>query len=617
MKNIIVLFALVLSQLFQLNAQEFNTSTVAKVGNLTITGKEFLERYEMTPGLNRHRKSTTESQKIEFLFSLIAEKLWALEAQKLNLDTTEVINFSTLAFEKMFVRDAFFNKEVKEKIIITNDEIAEGLRRNNSKLYVKFLFSTDQEEIYNLHSLLLSGIPFDTILAESPEKEEQLEPIEVVFGQMDEAVEELIYQLNINEFTKPILTPDGWYIFYLINKSQEILSGANAREDAEKNVRKIIEARRLIEFQKEFFEIFFKDKKVDINPELFEILAKNISSLFEYKKKNFFIKDGDLINLEPADVIKMEEVFGDNLLSKSFIQFNENSISFKEYLRNLIFDGYNATNYKLNFIRASLDNRIRRDIEKELIYREGIIRGYNNLPEVKNEVQTWRLNYLFNALKDKFKDSVQVSNDEVYNYYVDNNQPESYPMLVNIIEILVNNLEMVESVFADLKSGVEFDDLAKKYNTREWTKNKNGEYGLFPISQHGEIGNIASTMNVGEIYGPLKLKEGYSIFKLIDKQDEKTIPPKPFEKFKDQYKQELTYKKLYGKITEYTYKLALKYGVDIDVNTLEKIGVTNLPSFGIRYLGFGGKITAVPLIAPNVDWAEKWIKHQQQIQVNP
>lgn len=617
MKNIIVLFALVLSQLFQLNAQEFNTSNVAKVGNLTITGKEFLERYEMTPGLNRHRKSTTESQKIEFLFSLIAEKLWALEAQKLNLDTTEVINFSTLAFEKMFVRDAFFNKEVKEKIIITNDEIAEGLRRNNSKLYVKFLFSTDQEEIYNLHALLSSGIPFDTILAESPEKDEQLEPIEIVFGQMDESVEELIYQLNINEFTKPILTPDGWYIFYLINKSQEILSGANAREDAEKNVRKIIEARRLIEFQKEFFEKFFKDKKVDINPELFEILAKNISSLFEYKKKNFFIKDGDLINLEPADVIKMEEVFGDNLLSKSFILFYENSISFKEYLRNLIFDGYNATNYKLNFIRASLDNRIRRDIEKELIYREGIIRGYNNLPEVKNEVQTWRLNYLFNALKDKFKDSVQVSNDEVYNYYVANNQPESYPMLVNIIEILVNNLEMVESVFAELKSGVEFEDLAKKYNTREWTKNKNGEYRLFPISQHGEIGKIASTMNVGEIYGPLKLKEGYSIFKLIDKQDEKIIPPKPFEKFKDQYKQELTYKKLYSKITEYTYQLALKYGVDIDVNTLEKIGVTNLPSFGIRYLGFGGKITAVPLIAPNVDWAEKWIKHQKQIQVNP
>lgn len=617
MNKFSIVLILISTAFFSLKSQTFNTEKVAKVGNLTISGDEFLERYEMTPGMNRHRKSTTESQKIEFLFSLIAEKLWALEAQSLNLDTTQVIRFSTLAFEKMFVRDAFFNKEIREKIVITNDEIAEGLRRNNNKLYVKFLFSTDQEEIYNLFNLLNSGIPFDSILVESPEKEEQIEPITIVFGQMDEAVEDLLYKLNINEFTNPILTPDGWYIFFLINKSEEILSGNNAREDAEKNVKKTIEARRLIEYQKDFFLDFFKNKKVDINPELFEILAKNISSLFEYKKKNFFIKDGDLINLEPADVLKMEEVFGENLLKKPFILIEENPISFKDYLRTLIFDGYNSSDYKINFIRASLDNRIRRDIEKELIYREGIIRGYNNLPEVKNEVQTWRLNYLFNALKDKFKDSVQVSNDEVYNYYLENNHPESYPMLVNIIEILVNNLEMVESVFAELKTGVEFEDLAKKYNTREWTKNKNGEYGLFPISQHGEIGKIASTMNVGEIYGPLKLKEGYSIFKLVDKQEEKIIPPKPFEKFEEQYKQELTYRKLYSKITEYTYQLAIKYGVNINVESLENIKVTNLPSFGIRYLGFGGKMTAVPILAPNVDWAEKWIKHQQQMQVNP
>ena len=60
--------------------------------------------------------------------------------------------------------------------------------------------------------------------------------------------------------------------------------------------------------------------------------------------------------------------------------------------------------------------------------------------------------------------------------------------------------------------------------------NVNGQKNLtenmvyFPITEHGEIGRIASTMNVGDIYGPLELKEGYSIFKLIDKQEQKIIP---------------------------------------------------------------------------------------------
>lgn len=600
-----------------IQGQSFMDNSVARVGNISISDKEFLERYEMTPGINRHRKSTVESQKIEFLFSLVAEKLWSLEALSRRMDTTEVIKFTTNAFEKMFIRDALFKKEIQEKIVVSENELSVGLKRNSSKLYVRFLFSYDIEEINNLHKLLQNGVPFDSILIESPEYEEQITPVEIVFGQMDESVEEILFNLKINDFTRPVLTPDGWYIFYLVNKSEEILAGSNDREDAIKTVRKTLEARKLIEQQKIFYAEFFRDKKVDIDPELFEILAKNVSSLFEYKKKNLFIKDGDLINLEPADVLKMEEVFGEKLLSKTFIMLDEDPISFKEYLRSLIFDGYNSTEYKINYIRASLDNRIRRDVEKELLSREGKERGYGNLPEVRNEVEMWRQNYLFQILKDGFRDSVEVSEEEVYNFYLKNNQPEFYPMLVNIIEILTDSIEIVENIFNELNTGLDFKDLAKKYNKREWSKKNNGEYGLFPITQHGDIGRIAATMNVGDVYGPLKLKEGYSIFKLIDKQDEKIIPPKPFEKFKDQYKQDLTYQKLYKKMTDFTYGLAVKYGVSLNLGNLEQIKVTSLPSFGMRFLGFGGKMTAVPIIAPNVEWAEQWIKNQQQPQVIP
>jgi parvulin-like peptidyl-prolyl isomerase len=617
MKQIFIIIYFLLSFTLELYSQNFIDKNVARVGNLTIDDREFLERYEMTPGLNRHRKSTVESQKIEFLFSLIAEKLWALEALSRNMDTTEVIKFTTSAFEKMFVRDALFKKEIQEKIVITDNELAVGLKINSSKLYVRYLFSYDNQEMNNLYKLLQNGIPFDSILIESPEYDEQTTPVEIVFGQMDESVEEMLFNLKVSEFTKPVLTPDGWYIFYLVNKSEEILAGSNAREDAIKNVRKTLEARKLIEQQKIFYANFFKNKKIEINPELFETLAQNVSSLFEYKKKNFFIKDGDLISLEPADVLKMEVVFGEKLLSKPFILLDEDPVSFKEYLRLLIFDGYNLTDYKLNYIRASLDNRIRRDVEKELLSREGKLRGYENLPEVRNEVEMWKQNYLFQILKDSFKDSIKVTDEEIYDFYLKNNQPETYPMLVNIIEILTDSMEIVESIFSDLNSGADFKDLAKKYNKREWTKKNNCEYGLFPITQHGEIGRIAATMNVGDVYGPLKLKEGYSIFKLIDKKDEIIIPAKPFEKFKSEYKKDLTFEKLYKKITDFTYGLAVKFSVNINLDVLEQIQVTSLPSFGMRFLGFGGKMIAVPLISPNVDWAEQWIKNQQQPQVIP
>ena len=453
----------------------------------------------------------------------------------------------------MFVRDALFKKEIQEKSIASDQEVLEGLNKSTSKLYVNFLFSNDLEEINFLFKLLNEGIPFDSILAESVEKDEQLSPIEVVFGQMDESLEETLFNLKIGEFTQPILTSDGWYIFKLVNRSEQLMDGNVSKEDAAKTVRKTLEARKLIANQKEFYADFFRDKQVDINPELFEMLAKNISTLFEYKKKNFQLKENELMNLETPDILKMEEVFGDKLLSSNFILFDKDPISFGKYLRMLVFDGYNASDYKLNFIRASLDTRVRRDIEKELLFREGKNRGYDDLPEVKKEVETWRKHYLFQALKAQYSDSVQVSEDEVYRYYQRNHKPEWIPMQVNIIEILTDSLEIVQKIFNDLNDGKDFKEICNRYNKREWTKKSNGEYGLFPVTENGEIGRIASTMNIGDIYGPLELKEGYSIFKLIDKQEQKLIPEQPYEKVKDKYRQDLTYQKLYKKMTDFTY----------------------------------------------------------------
>jgi len=75
-------------------SQELNDKTVATIGTKTIKEIEFLERYEFSPGLSRNKKSETGSSKLEFLYTLIAEKLFAQESAALGLDTIEVLKFS-------------------------------------------------------------------------------------------------------------------------------------------------------------------------------------------------------------------------------------------------------------------------------------------------------------------------------------------------------------------------------------------------------------------------------------------------------------------------------------------------------------------------------------------
>lgn len=592
--------------------QSLNQPYVARVGSKLVSDSEFLERYELTPGFKRHIKQNDDSNKLEFLFTLIAEKLFALEAKNLRLDTTEVIQFSRKAFERMFVRDKLFQEEIRKKISVSEKELMEATIKNNSKLYVNFLFSEDKNEIEQLYNYLKQGIPFDSILVESPEYEEQKEPIEVLFGQMDETIEDSLYKLKVGQFTKPMLTPDGWYIFKLVNKSQNFFLTDEDKDNAKKTVARVVENRKLIKRQKEFYAEYLRNKKVDVDPQLFELLAQKISAIFEYKRKNFTYKENQPTYLDAYDVMKIENEIGEEKLSIPFVKFDNEPITFKEFIRTLAFDGFNSKEFKINYIRASLDFQTKRFIEHELFYREGLKRGYNKLPEVQNEVERWLDNYLFQMLQNQIVDSIQVSDEELRDYYEMMNQPKEFPTVVNIIEVLTDDLSIVDTVLNELKKGTDIRLLAAKYSIRDFTKGRNGEFGKFPVTSYGEIGKIAATMQVGDIYGPLKVPDGYSIFKLIEKDTAYVEKPKTFEQVKEQYRQDLAFKKAQMKLNDYTYNLALKYNVELNIPELDKIQVTRLPSFGIRNLGFGGKITAVPILAPNVEWAYRWIQQQNK-----
>lgn len=593
-------------------AQSFNQPYVARVGSKIISDSEFLERYEFTPGFKRHLKQMDDSNKLEFLFTLIAEKLFALEAKNLMLDTTEVIKFSKRTFERMFVRDKLFQEEIRNKISVSDKELLEATIKNNSKLYVNFLFSKDKNEIEQLYNYLTEGVSFDTILAESPEYEEQKEPIEVLFGQMEETIEDSLYKLKIGQFTKPILTPDGWYIFKLVNKSQNFFLTEEDKENAKKTISRIIENRKLIKRQKEFYAEYFKNKKVEVDPKLFELLAQKISSIFEFKRNNFTYQENQPTYFDAYDVLEIENQVGEEKLSAQFVKLDKEPITFKEFIRTLAFDGFNSKEYKINFIRAALDFQTKRFIEHELFYREGLKRGFNKLPEVKNEVERWLDNYLFQMLQNQIVDSIKVSDEEVRDYYELMIKPKEFPTVVNIIEVLTDDLNIVDTVLNELKKGTDIRLLAAKYSIRDFTKGRNGEFGKFPITSYGEIGKIAATMQVGDIYGPLKVPEGYSIFKLIEKDTAYVEKPKTFEQVKEQFKQDLAFQKAQMKLRDYTYNLALKYNIELNISELDKIQTTRLPSFGIRNLGFGGKITAVPILAPNVEWAYKWLQSQNK-----
>lgn len=609
-----IIFCFILSACISiLYSQNNYEEPLARIGSITITAEEFQQRYEMTPSFKKQSKGKNENAKLDFLFTIIAEKLWAMEAGNLGYDRSEVIEFSEEAFEKMFVRDALYHQEIKNKVHISEEEFIEGYLRSTQKLYVNFLFSEDKDEINDLYNFLEQGFPFDTILAESPELSEQEKPVEIVFGQVKKILEDSLYNLKLNEYTSPILTEDGWYIFRLSNKVETRLLTAREREDARNTVKKTIEARKENELYINFYRKFFVDKKINADGMLVKDLTIRLSELLTTKKKNLEISN-ESVYLTSADFSKLKTDFSEEVLRSDFIDFNFKQVTLKEFINQLAFEGLNSEETDAESVFRLVNNRVRKFIEDELLAEEGYRRNLDKLPGVQSQMEIWKENYMYQLMKSNYLDSINVTEEEALEYYHARNSEEDYPLLVNIIEILTDSLSTLEKIITEIEEGKDIRKLALKYTKRNWVKEKNGEFGLFPSYKYGEIGRIAGTMDIGEIYGPLKVPEGYSLFKLIDKQEEKSTPPEPFEKLKDNYIENLSFKKAELMMINKTAELAIKYGISINEEILKNIEVTNINAFGFRYLGFGGRITAAPLIAPYTGWVEKWIKKMDVIQ---
>ncbi len=570
------------------------------MGPLKITKEEFVDRYELVPQLT---KSDQSLNKYNLLYSLIAEKLWALEAEHENLDTALISQTAYKRVEKMYVRDALYKIEIGSKAEATNKEINRGLKKYFSDLYVISMMDEDSNKIFNDYKMLKSGIPFDSL---SKDHNLTVDTGVVKYGEIDANIENLFYRLKVGEYTEPFKAGNAWMIFKINDVKNRSYKSEDMRAVMQK-VKKIIEGRKADIAYNNFMKKFFTDKQVKTDGEIFWQISDLLSGILSDRKTKQAIPDSQDISFEKEDFEKLESDLGNGMLHKTFIEFKKNPVTAEDFINQLYFDGFNSKQVDKNTISSKLHLRVKSFIEDELLSREGYKRGLQNLPKVQSKIEMWRQNYLAKLYQQRTVDSTKITDDEAYQYYLNKSKSgiENSPQ-VNILEILTDSLNVAEKVLDELKNGVDFKKLASIYTKRKWTRENGGEFGFFPTTMYGEIGKTAANMKIGDVYGPLKVDEGYSIIKLIGKKDAEKNITAPFDSVKDEMKKEALYHKLNGYFIKNTAALANKYGVTINNLIFNKLQLLDLRTYVFRNMGFGGRITAVPSTINFTQWVPVW-----------
>jgi parvulin-like peptidyl-prolyl isomerase len=177
---------------------------------------------------------------------------------------------------------------------------------------------------------------------------------------------------------------------------------------------------------------------------------------------------------------------------------------------------------------------------------------------------------------------------------------------VNIQEILCDSAGAAARVLDDLGKRIPFGSVAQRYSIRKAWVAAGGISGYFPISEYPILGCTAMLADTGVIIGPVKLPEGYSIFKVLGKQKSAAGNYPSVDSVRINVHTNLMTNKRQQSLNRFIAGAANKNDVQLYYDKLHEVDIQPSNMFTRRYIGFGGVITASPLLYPNSEWVKEW-----------
>jgi hypothetical protein len=605
LRNISIIFICLIVPAHILIAQ---SNIIVKIGNIELTKEEFRLRYELSPRILSNNLDNADSLKLKFLYSLVAEKLWATEALDKGLANSEKFKFYFTPIEKMYVRDELFRIEVKDKVEITNFDISKGLRKYVKILQVVILSSVDSSEIYNLYSQLSDVGAIDSLLKINPDIIPQSSVEEIKFGDLsDETLEDKLYQLNIEEFTPPIQNDNNWFIFQLTATKSNIPEVSH--EKLLRDIEKIIRDRKTQNLYNEFYKKHFSGYTLEADKETFLKISEKLYNVIT--SEPYFEEDSSQkYFLAETDILKVKELLGIDFLNRELFLSKYSSVKVYDFLSDLTIVDVSFNEINQQVVNKVLSNELKRFMQQETVYRIGRQMGLEYSSEVRTHLEMWRDKMLAQILKNSHNSQIDVSENEIIQFYNEAISDSSFYLQLNVHSISTHNIEQMEGIINLLEDGNKFEQVLSETSIKEDIYEE--EISDFKgLKDFGDVTDIVTELEVGEIFGPIKTKKGYTIFKVNETPQIGDSLMLGLKGKKEQIHQRLFFDKLNKVLENKTIELANKYGLEISEDFIYSESFSDVNMFVHRFMGFGGRIAAVPFTTPFYTWYYLWKIHSK------
>jgi len=517
---------------------------VARVGNEAITLAEFEKDFARGRAENIV-KSASMDLKRNHLQKMIERRLKIIEAYRRGYDRDEEILEKVKRAEKRNVYSDCIQREVIDKQI-SEAEIREVYKYHNVEIKVRHILlkmspnPTQEEERQTLRKAqqilkrIRAGEDFVELVKQFSQDQNTIKKGGdlgyIRWGWMPREFNKVAFNMKVGQVSEPVRTQWGYHIIKL--EDRRVFPPKDYEQEKsriKKLLLKTMKKRQLQEYFDKYVEEIKRQYKVRYYPDNIKLFATRLSQASEKWKRSK--KKGASSRFQQFSEVTEEDkklvlvtsrigriTIGDviDIIEREYPPQGQPQLANEQG------------------IRRWLDRRLRQD----LISDKGYKKRLHKRKEIQNGLKWYKESLMLHKIqKEEVDDKIKITEQQMRDYFEKNRAKYKNPAKVHVQEILVKDEKLAKDIARRAKAGEDFTELARKYNQREVSKKKNGDLGYISRGAYGKVGEVAFTMEVGQISDPIPIGNRWlSIIKILDKKEERL---KTFDEAKDLVKADL------------------------------------------------------------------------------
>ncbi|MDZ7290559.1 MAG: peptidylprolyl isomerase [candidate division KSB1 bacterium] len=471
---------------------------VARVANRLITQQAYEQRLKnltmLTPVDNAQIRDA-------LLQAMIDEQVLLLEADRRGLREQEDFKHRAESFRIDAVLEAY-RESLVDTVTVQESEIKEAFALAHEKAAARHLYAPTLEEANALYEKLRAGATFEE-LAPQVFKDYRLASTGGYLGylkweDMDPTFAAEAQKLKKGEISKPVRTKYGYSIIKLEDRVRESFLTETEYGQQRKKLKWVTEHRKRARTIMKLDAETLAGLHIQFNQATLDQMWQQIQQARADSNQRIE-SDSDFAVLPPTAMVAT--VAGKAWTVKDF---QERAVWTSARQRNKIQSIHDL-----------------KDFISGLALREEYLRrakdaGFEKDPKVQQRIRDNENRFLIEKMKSLLTDTVRVPEDSLRQVYQEQPQYQIYPAMMKLREITVTSREQANLILRQLKAGVNFAELAKRYSVRKWTAERGGEVGYVMEGELGQWGKAIFKLKKGEFGGPYQQDAYFTIVQVLD-----------------------------------------------------------------------------------------------------